>query len=72
MPRPNPSGTLSLHSPRNTVGHMSYEELFAVVTKLRGIRGPARVKAIAAANTWTIGPLEVDLMVTPLSASPPD
>lgn len=63
MPRPNPSSPEAFGSSQETVGDISIEELFAVVDKLRSIGGPARVTAVAAADTWTIGPLEVDLLV---------
>lgn len=66
MPRPSPSGSEVFGSPRGAVGQMSYDEIFAVVERLRQIGGPARVTAVAATNTWTIGPLEVDLLVSPL------
>jgi len=69
MPRPNASGSEVFGSPRGAVGHMSYDELFTSVERLRRIGGPARVAAIAAADTWTIGPLEVDLLVSPLQRS---
>jgi len=65
MPRPNPSSPEAFGSSQETVGDISIEELFAVVEKLRSIAGPARVTAVAAADTWTIGPLEVDLLVMP-------
>lgn len=66
MPRPSPSGLEVFGSPRGAVGQMSYDEIFAVVERLRQIGGPARVTAVAATDTWTIGPLEVDLLVSPL------
>jgi hypothetical protein len=69
MPRPDPSGTAALQGPRSAVGQMTYHELFAVVEQLRLNPGPARVTAVAAANVWTIGPLDVDLRVTPLTSS---
>ena len=65
MPRPNPSAPEAFGSSQETVGDISIEELFAVVEKLRSIGAPARVTAVASADTWTIGPLEVDLLVIP-------
>ncbi|HUU53295.1 MAG TPA: DUF3084 domain-containing protein [Armatimonadota bacterium] len=64
MPRPNPSSPEAFGSSQETVGDISIEELFAVVQRLQAIEGMARVTAVAAADTWTIGPLEVDLLVT--------
>ncbi len=64
MPRPNPSSPGVLGSSEGTVGDITIEELFAVVDRLRAINGLARVTAVAAADTWTIGPLEVDLLVS--------
>jgi len=65
MPRPNPSSPEAFGSPQESVGDISIDELFAVVAELRSIAGLANVSAIAAADTWTIGPLEVDLLVIP-------
>ena len=72
MPRLPTQGAEMLVAPREAVGEMSYEELFAVIEQLRRIAGPARVTAAAAADTWTIGPLEVDLLVAPAASPPPD
>ena len=71
MPRPNPSLPASLGASGGTVGDITIEELFAVVDRLRAINGLARVTAVVAADTWTIGPLEVDLLVAPAEAPPP-
>jgi len=65
MPRPSPAGAGSVMGSEESVGDISIGELFSVVDALRGIKGTARVKAVAAADTWTIGPLEVDLVVSP-------
>ncbi len=65
MPRPNPSSTGAVSSSGGAVGDISIEELFAAVSRLRAINGLARVTAVVAADTWTIGPLEVDLLVAP-------
>ena len=71
MPRPGASGEL-FGSTREAVGQMSYEELFAVMARMREIGGPVRVAAVASDDTWTIGPLEVDLRVDPITAAAPD
>jgi uncharacterized protein (DUF3084 family) len=65
MPRPYSEGSEAIGMTQETVGDISIEELFAAVERLRAIGGPARVAAVAAGDTWTIGPLEVDLVVTP-------
>jgi uncharacterized protein (DUF3084 family) len=71
MPRRAAEGTEVFGTPRETVGEMSYDELFGVIARVRETDGPARVTAVAASDTWTIGPLEVDLLVAPgPSASP--
>jgi uncharacterized protein (DUF3084 family) len=71
MPRIS-SGVPALSaSPRGSIGEMSYEELFAVIQRLNEINGPARVRAVAAADTWTMGPLDVDLLVAPADLSSP-
>ncbi|MBN1458284.1 MAG: DUF3084 domain-containing protein [Armatimonadetes bacterium] len=64
MPRPSPASASSMMGSEESVGDISIGELFSIVEALRGIGGMARVKAIAAADTWTIGPLEVDLVVS--------
>jgi uncharacterized protein (DUF3084 family) len=64
MPRPNPSASGALGTTQEPVGDISIDELFSVVERLHAIDGMARVTAVAAADTWTIGPLEVDLLVT--------
>jgi uncharacterized protein (DUF3084 family) len=64
MPRPNPSLPDVIGSSEDTLGDISIDELFAVVARLRQTNGLARVTAVAAADTWTIGPLEVDLLVS--------
>jgi uncharacterized protein (DUF3084 family) len=71
MPRPNSMAGEAMVGSTESVGEISIEELFSVVDSLREIRGVARVKAVAAADTWTIGPLEVDLVVTPSEARLP-
>jgi len=71
MPRAGASGEL-FGSTRDAVGQMSYEELFAVMARMREIGGPVRVAAVASDDTWTIGPLEVDLRVDPIIAAAPD
>jgi uncharacterized protein (DUF3084 family) len=70
MPRPNPSSPGSVVPSGGTVGDITIEELFAVVERLRAINGLARVTAVVAADTWTIGPLEVDLLVASAEAPP--
>lgn len=66
MPRITTAEPSLFSAPRGAVGEMSFDDLFAVVGKLRQTAGPARVRAVAASDTWTIGPLEVDLLVEPL------
>jgi uncharacterized protein (DUF3084 family) len=63
MPRPRTSNGEAFGASQESVGDISIEELFNVVDRLRSFNGPARVTAVAAADTWTIGPLEVDLLV---------
>jgi uncharacterized protein (DUF3084 family) len=63
MPRvPAPGSEAASGSP-GAVGEMSYEDLFADMGKLRAISGPARVVAVAASDTWTIGPLAVEFRI---------
>jgi uncharacterized protein (DUF3084 family) len=49
---------------------MTFDDLFRVIEKLHRVGGPARVTAIAADDTWTIGPLKVDLRVDPVTIAP--
>jgi uncharacterized protein (DUF3084 family) len=65
MPRPNAEGSSAIGMTQETVGDIGIDELFSAVERLREIGGMARVSAVASADTWTIGPLEVDLLVTP-------
>ncbi|UCC69355.1 MAG: DUF3084 domain-containing protein [Armatimonadota bacterium] len=67
MPRQTPGAPRVFGAPREPVGEMSFEELFAVIKRLQQIDGPARVAAVAAADVWTIGPLEADLLVEPIT-----
>jgi len=66
MPRLTPGHPSVFGAAGGAVGEMSYEQLFHVIETLRQANGPARVKAIAAQDTWTVGPLEVDLRVEPV------
>ena len=65
MPRPNAEGSSAIGMTQETVGDIGIDELFSAVERLRELGGMARVSAVASADTWTIGPLEVDLLLTP-------
>ena len=67
MPRLSPGAANLFGSSGEKVGEMTYDELFSVIGKLRRVGGPARVTAVAADDTWTIGPLKVDLRVDPVT-----
>ncbi|MFB3882679.1 MAG: DUF3084 domain-containing protein [Armatimonadota bacterium] len=67
MPRPSVEGPSAIGMTQETVGDIGIDELFSAVDRLRDIGGMARVSAVAATDTWTIGPLEVDLLITPVS-----
>ena len=71
MPRPGSGGSSVFGSPREAVGQMSFEKLFAAIERLEQVSGPARVTAVAAVDVWTIGPLEADLVVEPIGPTPP-
>jgi uncharacterized protein (DUF3084 family) len=64
MPRSSDEKGEELGVSQETVGEIGIEELLTVVEKLRAIAGPAKVTAVAQADTWTIGPLEVDINVS--------
>ena len=68
MPRLGPLGSDAIGSSRGAVGEMSYEQLFNHIEELLRIGGPARVTAVAAEETWTIGPLKVDFLIEPVMA----
>jgi uncharacterized protein (DUF3084 family) len=70
MPRLGAGGSNVFGSPREAVGEMSFEKLFATIEQLEQVGGPARVTAVAAADVWTIGPLEADLVVEPITSIP--
>ena len=65
MPRVPPLGSEASGGSPGAVGEMSYQDLFADMDMLRTINGPAKVTAIAAADTWTIGPLAVGFRIEP-------
>jgi uncharacterized protein (DUF3084 family) len=69
MPHLGPGASNLFGSAGGAVGEMTYEDLFRVIERLRRADGPARVSAIAAQDTWTIGPLKVDLRVEPVTAA---
>lgn len=48
---------------------MTYDDLFRIIEQLRRVNAPARVTAVAAEDTWTIGPLKVDLRVEPVTVA---
>lgn len=50
---------------RPTYGAISFSEFGDAIEQLKRINGPAIVEAIAKMDTFTIGPLEVKLRVTP-------
>jgi uncharacterized protein (DUF3084 family) len=66
MPRIPTVGSEAPAYGRGSVGEMSYEDLFANIGALRRIAGPAKVKAVAAGDTWTIGPLQVGFQIEPV------
>ncbi len=68
MPRPAPLGGETFSSVREPVGDIGPEELFASIAELRRINGPARVRALAAQDTWTAGPLQVEFRIEPVTA----
>lgn len=65
MPRVPPPGSEASGGSPGAVGEMSYQDLFADMGRLRSINGPAKVTAVAAADTWTIGPLTVEFRIGP-------
>ena len=66
MPRLTPGSSSVFGSAAGAVGEMSYDDLFGTMNRLRRANGPARVRAVAADDVWTIGPLTVELRVEPL------
>lgn len=70
MPRLSHGDAHQFGSTRGAVGEIGYEDLFEVIDELRAVGGPARVTVLAARDTWTIGPLDVELVVEPLTSRP--
>ena len=70
MPRLNPGSPSPFGASGENVGEMTFDDLFRVIEKLHRVGGPARVTAIAADDTWTIGPLKIDLRVDPVTIAP--
>jgi len=71
MPRLSHGDAHQFGSPRGAVGEIGYEELFEVIGELRAVGGTARVTVRAARDTWTVGPLDVEMAVEPLTSGPP-
>jgi uncharacterized protein (DUF3084 family) len=67
MPRVSPPGSEASGGSPGAVGEMSRRDLFADVGTLRGINGPAKITAVAANDTWTIGPLAVEFRIEPVA-----
>ncbi len=67
MPRLSHGDAHQFGSTRGAVGEIGYEELFEVIGELRAVGGTARVTVRAARDTWTIGPLDVEMAVEPLT-----
>jgi len=44
-----------------TYGSIEHTEVFAAMEQIRAHKGPVRVEAVVAEDTWTVGPLELDL-----------
>ncbi len=42
-------------------GSITYTEIFAAMEEIRRRKGPVQVDAVVAQDTWTVGPLELDL-----------
>jgi uncharacterized protein (DUF3084 family) len=67
MPRLSPGSPNLFGSSGEQVGEMTFDDLFRVIERLRRVAGPARVTAVAADDTWTAGPLKVDIRVSPVT-----
>lgn len=69
MPRLSGGSPNLFGSTGEKVGEMTYDDLFRIIGQLRRVNAPARVTALAAEDTWTIGPLKVDLRVEPVTVA---
>ncbi len=67
MPRLDPSLPHGGAQAGNIGSGLTWEEMFDVVDRVQGLNGPARVSVVAKEDTWTIGPLSVELRVDPAS-----
>lgn len=56
LPRPN----------SNEYGSMSIDEVFDAIERIKQQHRPVRVEAVVQQDTWTIGPLNLDLRIEPL------
>jgi uncharacterized protein (DUF3084 family) len=57
------AGETLFAGPDEVVGEIRYPELLQVIRDIRSRKGPVRVVARAADDTWTAGPLQVKLEV---------
>jgi hypothetical protein len=67
IPRLDPSLPHGGTQSGNVGSGLTWGEMFDVLDRVQGLNGPARITAVAQADTWTIGPLSVDLRVEPAS-----
>jgi uncharacterized protein (DUF3084 family) len=64
LPRKLGPATVSLiPDPHQSVGQISYDDMLAAIAKIKQAGGVVTVVARAAQDTWTAGPLEVELTV---------
>lgn len=63
MPLMNPSVPQNYNPAKSPVGELQPTELFDAIAKVQKTRGAARVTAVAKSDTWTTGPLQVELRV---------
>ena len=53
---------------QKSVGRISPDRLFSLLKEVKHYRAPVQVTARVAKDTWTAGPLDVELVVTPPAA----
>lgn len=63
--------TLLFGTPQYSVGRISRERLSSLLKDVRKHRSPVEVVARAAKDTWTVGPLDIELAVAKVSRSKP-
>jgi len=59
-----------LPSAAGTFGEIKFGRLYEICERISSMKTPCEVSVVAASDTWTTGPLELDFHITPVSSLP--